>query len=38
MSSTKAYAAAAAPSPLAPFSFDRREPTRNDVQIDLAPL
>jgi uncharacterized zinc-type alcohol dehydrogenase-like protein len=35
MSSTKAYAAAAATSPLAPFSFDRREPTPNDVQIDI---
>ncbi|MEY2562716.1 MAG: alcohol dehydrogenase [Verrucomicrobiota bacterium] len=35
MSSTKAYAAGAATSPLAPFSFERREPTPNDVQIDI---
>ncbi|HEX7518243.1 MAG TPA: NAD(P)-dependent alcohol dehydrogenase [Chthoniobacterales bacterium] len=35
MFSTKAYAASAANSPLAPFSFDRREPTPNDVQIDI---
>jgi uncharacterized zinc-type alcohol dehydrogenase-like protein len=35
MSSTKAYAARAANSPLAPFSFDRREPMPNDVQIDI---
>jgi alcohol dehydrogenase (NADP+) len=35
MSSTKAYAANAASSPLAPFSFDRREPTPKDVQIDI---
>jgi uncharacterized zinc-type alcohol dehydrogenase-like protein len=32
---TKAYAASAANSPLAPFSFDRREPTPNDIQIDI---
>jgi uncharacterized zinc-type alcohol dehydrogenase-like protein len=35
MSSAKAYAAAAATSPLTPFSFERREPTPNDVQIDI---
>jgi alcohol dehydrogenase (NADP+) len=35
MFSTKAYAAGAANSPLAPFSFDRREPMPNDVQIDI---
>ncbi|MEY2519236.1 MAG: alcohol dehydrogenase [Verrucomicrobiota bacterium] len=35
MHSTKAYAAPAASSPLAPFTFDRREPTPNDVQIDI---
>jgi uncharacterized zinc-type alcohol dehydrogenase-like protein len=35
MFSTKAYAASAANSPLAPFSFNRREPTPNDVQIDI---
>jgi uncharacterized zinc-type alcohol dehydrogenase-like protein len=35
MPSTKAYAASAANSPLAPFSFDRREPTPKDVQIDI---
>jgi uncharacterized zinc-type alcohol dehydrogenase-like protein len=35
MSSTKAYAASAANSPLAPFSLVRREPTPDDVQIDI---
>ncbi len=35
MSSTKAYAAQAATSPLAPFSIDRREPKPTDVQIDI---
>jgi alcohol dehydrogenase (NADP+) len=35
MSSTKAYAASAANSPLAPFSIERREPTPHDVQIDI---
>ncbi|HMG04816.1 MAG TPA: NAD(P)-dependent alcohol dehydrogenase [Chthoniobacterales bacterium] len=35
MPSTKAYAATAANSPLAPFSLDRRDPTPNDVQIDI---
>ncbi|MEY2558520.1 MAG: alcohol dehydrogenase [Verrucomicrobiota bacterium] len=35
MPSTKAYAARAANSPLAPFSLDRREPTPNDVAIDI---
>jgi uncharacterized zinc-type alcohol dehydrogenase-like protein len=35
MFSTKAYAARAANLPLAPFSFDRREPTPDDVQIDI---
>ena len=35
MSTTKAYAAPSATSPLAPFSFDRREPTPNDVQLDI---
>jgi uncharacterized zinc-type alcohol dehydrogenase-like protein len=35
MYSTKAYAAPSASAPLAPFSFDRREPTPNDVQIDI---
>ena len=35
MSSTKAYAAPAVNSPLAPFSVDRREPTPDDVQIDI---
>lgn len=35
MHSTKAYAAPSATSPLAPFSFERREPTPNDVQIDI---
>jgi uncharacterized zinc-type alcohol dehydrogenase-like protein len=35
MYSTKAYAAPSATSPLTPFSFDRREPTPNDVQLDI---
>jgi uncharacterized zinc-type alcohol dehydrogenase-like protein len=35
MSSTKAYAAQAATSPLAPFSIDRRTPTATDVQIEI---
>jgi uncharacterized zinc-type alcohol dehydrogenase-like protein len=35
MSSTKAYAAQAATSPLAPFSIDRRDPKTTDVQIDI---
>jgi uncharacterized zinc-type alcohol dehydrogenase-like protein len=33
--STKAYAATAATSPVAPFSIDRREPRANDVEIDI---
>ena len=32
---TKSYAANAATSPLAPFSFDRRDPGERDVQIDI---
>jgi uncharacterized zinc-type alcohol dehydrogenase-like protein len=32
---TKGYAALAAPSPLAPFAFERREPGPTDVQIDI---
>ena len=35
MFSTKAYAASAANSPLAASSLDRREPTPNDLQIDI---
>ncbi|PZR71316.1 MAG: hydroxyacid dehydrogenase [Chthoniobacterales bacterium] len=35
MQTTKAYAARAANSPLAPFSFEQREPTATDVQIDI---
>lgn len=35
MYSTKAYAATSATSPLAPFSFDRRDPGATDVQIDI---
>ena len=35
MSSTKAYAAKAATSPLAPFSIERRPPTATDVQIEI---
>ena len=35
MQTTKAYAASAATSSLAPFSFERREPTPNDVQLDI---
>ena len=34
MHSTKGYAARSAKSPLAPFSFERREPGPTDVQID----
>ena len=33
--STKAYAAQSPTSALAPFSFDRREPTATDVQIEI---
>ncbi len=32
---TKSYAATAATTPLAPFSFDRRDPGENDVQIEI---
>lgn len=32
---TKGYAAPSATSPLAPFSFDRRDPGPRDVQIDI---
>jgi uncharacterized zinc-type alcohol dehydrogenase-like protein len=35
MHSTKGYAARSATSPLAPFSFDRRDPGPTDVQIDI---
>jgi alcohol dehydrogenase (NADP+) len=35
MHSTKAYAASSATSPLAPFSFDRRDPGPADVQIEI---
>ena len=35
MYSTKAYAAQSAKSPLAPFSFERRDPLPTDVQIDI---
>ncbi|MET0377711.1 MAG: NAD(P)-dependent alcohol dehydrogenase [Spongiibacteraceae bacterium] len=35
MSKTLAFAAADAKSPLAPFSFERREPGPNDVQFDI---
>lgn len=35
MPNTKAYAAAAATSPLAPYSFDRRTPGEHDVQIEI---
>ncbi len=35
MPSTKAYAAHTQDTPLAPFSFERREPTPNDVQIEV---
>ncbi|MFN2475687.1 MAG: alcohol dehydrogenase catalytic domain-containing protein, partial [Chthoniobacterales bacterium] len=35
MSATKAYAAQAASSPLAPFSIERREPKPTDVQIEI---
>jgi uncharacterized zinc-type alcohol dehydrogenase-like protein len=36
MQSTKAYAAHSASSPLAPFSFERRDPKPTDVQIEIA--
>jgi len=35
MTKTKAYAAAAPKSPLAPFTIERREPRENDVAIDI---
>lgn len=35
MSATKSYAAHAAQEPLKPFSFERREPTATDVQIEI---
>ncbi len=35
MSNTKAFAAQAASAPLAPFSFNRREPREHDVQIEI---
>ena len=35
MRNVKAYAARGANSPLAPFSIDRREPTPDDIQIDI---
>jgi alcohol dehydrogenase (NADP+) len=35
MQSTKGYAARSAKSPLAPFSFDRRDPGPTDVQIEI---
>jgi len=35
MQPTKGYAAKSKTSPLAPFSFDRREPTATDVQIEI---
>jgi uncharacterized zinc-type alcohol dehydrogenase-like protein len=35
MANTKAYAAKSSDSPLAPFSFDRREPRPDDVSIEI---
>jgi uncharacterized zinc-type alcohol dehydrogenase-like protein len=35
MFTTKGYAAHSAHEPLKPFSFDRREPTPTDVQIEI---
>jgi len=35
MSKTKGYAANTAKAPLAPYSFDRREPREHDVAIDI---
>src|SRR5436189_6386199 len=35
MSPTKGYAAHSAQEPLKPFSFERREPTATDVQIEI---
>jgi uncharacterized zinc-type alcohol dehydrogenase-like protein len=32
---TKGYATHAAREPLKPFSFERREPTPNDVQLEI---
>jgi uncharacterized zinc-type alcohol dehydrogenase-like protein len=36
MYSTKGYAVQSATSPFAPFSFERRDPLPNDVQIDIS--
>jgi uncharacterized zinc-type alcohol dehydrogenase-like protein len=36
MSTAKAYAASSATAPLAPFSFERREPGPHDVSIEIA--
>ncbi|MFL6590006.1 MAG: NAD(P)-dependent alcohol dehydrogenase, partial [Chthoniobacterales bacterium] len=35
MSPTKGYAAHSATTPLAPFTFERRDPGPTDVQIDI---
>ena len=35
MFATKGYATHAADEPLKPFSFERRDPTPNDVQIEI---
>ncbi|HEY6064032.1 MAG TPA: alcohol dehydrogenase catalytic domain-containing protein, partial [Chitinophagaceae bacterium] len=35
MSVTKSYAAQNAQAPLAPWSFERRDPKPNDVQIEI---
>jgi len=35
MTTTKAYAAHSATTPLAPFTFERREPRANDVEIEI---
>jgi uncharacterized zinc-type alcohol dehydrogenase-like protein len=35
MSKTRGYAAAAAKAPLAPYSFERRDPREHDVSIDI---
>ena len=35
MSQAKSYAAFSADKPLAPFTFDRREPRPDDVAIDI---
>ena len=35
MTASKGYAATSAQSPLAPFSFERREPLATDIVVDI---